>query len=302
MANLLIWDKNIEWSGLNTRNTDDSFFQGLFQKGFEFAGIQRIAAFLGEVDVVGSEKSILESAIGIGKVVPEVEHVDFRVAVELEGIERGVCLLDILVEAVSGRMRRKNLRHNEFSARKLFTQIGHAHLDAFGSRFNAGFRREEHVVVADHEQDDFGLKSGDTAVVEAPKNILCLVATDADVDGFISGKVLCPSFAPLNRDAVADEKCVNRASVGLHGFNMRLMQLQPGIAAEIASDRNDRPEMRKVFVSLATGTPIVLRFVNNIGPLFRRERPARLLRFRRDVWILHGCASECDSKRDRNED
>ncbi len=60
----------------------------------------------------------------------------------------------------------------------------------------------------------------------------------------------------------------------------------------MAGGRDDRPELRQVFVDLAPGTALVFGFVDDVGALLRRQRPAGLLRFVGDVGILEGTGGE----------
>ena len=126
---------------------------------------------------------------------------------------------------------------------KLVTQIFDAHRNPLSSGVDPGLGGEKHVIVADHQQDDFGPQPVNAAMIEPPKDILCLVPADADVDGFDLWKVLRPRLAPLNGDTVADQQDVDRTLVREHSFDVSLMQVQPRIATEETRRRNDRPQL-----------------------------------------------------------
>jgi hypothetical protein len=58
----------------------------------------------------------------------------------------------------------------------------------------------------------------------------------------------------------------------------------------MARRRHLRPKLRQMLVRLATRATLVFRLIDDIGPFFRRERPARLLRLGGDVWVIEsGC-------------
>jgi hypothetical protein len=98
----------------------------------------------------------------------------------------------------------QDLGDNDLGLRKLLSQILDTHLNASGSRFDARFGREEHIVVSNHEQNGSWLNPFNTTMIESPKYVLRFVATDADIDSSQIRKVLLPRITPLNRDAVAD--------------------------------------------------------------------------------------------------
>jgi hypothetical protein len=95
-----------------------------------------------------------------------------------------------------------------------------AHNDAFCHGLHAGFRREEHIVVTNHQNDMCWLKAIATAVVKTPKNVLGFVSTDSDVGGFQAGKVFFPSISPLDSDAVTDEQYVDGTGHFPYGFHV----------------------------------------------------------------------------------
>ena len=244
------------------------------------------------MDVVGGEEGLLDGAVLVREVGPEVEDFHVRIAVELEGIEGGVGLFDVFVKAIAGRVGWQNLRHDDGRGGKLLAEVLQAHLDAFGGGLDAGFGSEEHVVVADHKNDGLRLKAIDTAVVEAPEHVLRFIAADADVHGFEIGEVLFPGIAPLDRDAVADEQDVDGALVLLHGFHMGLVEPQPGVAAEMPGGRHLGPKLRQMLVRLAARTAIMFRLINHIGTFFGGEGPAGLLGFGGDVWVFESDGGE----------
>jgi hypothetical protein len=69
---------------------------------------------------------------------------------------------------------------------------------------------------------------------------------------------------------------------------MSLVQFQPRVAPEMTGGRDDGPELRQVFADLASGTTLKLGFVDDIGPLFSRERPSGLLGLTSDVRVVEG--------------
>ena len=80
-------------------------------------------------------------------------------------------------------MTGKDLCDDHVGVREFFTQVGEAGLHALGHGDDTSLRREEHIVIADHQHDRAWLQSVDAAVVEAPEHVLGFIAADAEVDG-----------------------------------------------------------------------------------------------------------------------
>ena len=59
----------------------------------------------------------------------------------------------------------------------------------------------------------------------------------------------------------------------------------------MARCRHLRPELRQMLVRLTTRATLVFRLIDDIGPFFRRERPARLLRLGGNVWVIESGSS-----------
>jgi len=239
-----------------------------------------------EVDVVGREEFFLQRAVRVGEIVRQVEHVDFRVAVQLQQIERRVGLLDVVVEPVAGGMSGQNLRDDHFRLRELVAHIGHAHLDALGGRLDARFRCEEHVIVADHDHHHARFETFDAAVVQTPQHVLRLVPADADVDGLVAAEVVLPGLvehalvqrtAPLLRDAVADQQYIDGALIGPDVCCQLRVRIQPTGSAPMPCRRRHRPQRGFVLGGFPAGPAFILWF-QDVSPLRVGQRPARQLR------------------------
>jgi hypothetical protein len=81
-------------------------------------GEKRVTAILREVNVIRLEKPTPEGAICFDHLRPEVAEVNPGITLELHGAERGVGLLDILVEGVPRTMGGENGRDDEFGVGK----------------------------------------------------------------------------------------------------------------------------------------------------------------------------------------
>ncbi len=53
------------------------------------------------------------------------------------------------------------------------------------------------IIHADEDDRDFGLKAVEVAVVEAPENVLGVVAADAEVEGVAGSVILAPDLLPV---------------------------------------------------------------------------------------------------------
>ena len=177
------------------------------------------------MNVVRCIERLFDRAVGIEKIVGQIEDLHFRVTVDLQWIEGIVGLFDVFVEGFSGCMARQDLRQDDVRLGELVSDVGHTHLYPFGGSFDARLRREEHVVVADHHNNQARFEAFDAAVIEPPQYVLRFIAADADIDRLIISKMLLPCViegpliertAPLLGDAVADEKDVDGPLVRLH--------------------------------------------------------------------------------------
>ena len=199
-------------------------------------------------------------------------------------------------------MGRQHLRHDQLGLREFLTQVVGTCLDALGHRLDAGLRREEHVVVADHEDHDLGLEAGNTTVVEPPEDVLGLLAADPDVDALQGREVPFPRIAPLDRDRIADEQHVDGALVFLDHLRELGVGVEPATAAEGAGIGSDWPHGREVLALLLAWAAFKL-WLEDVLLLLFSERPARLLRLGGVVGVVkrRGLACAWASDRGRRE-
>ena len=95
------------------------------------------------------------------------------------------------------------------------------------------------IVGADHQHGQLGLDAVEFAVLQAPEDVLRLIAADAEVGGFERTVVLFPNLlaaaAPAVGDRVAEEQQVDAALLG--DFDEAVVPLHP---ARIARGRSGR--------------------------------------------------------------
>ena len=146
------------------------------------------------------------------KIAREIEQLEPWIACEIQAIECGVRLLNVLVKRDTRRVSGENLHHHDLGRGKPLPQVRGAGLDPFGRRLDARLGREKHVVVADQQHAHLRFETVHAAVIEPPQDVLRLVAADPDVHRLPLREVFGPCGSPLLRDRVSDQQHVDGPS------------------------------------------------------------------------------------------
>ncbi len=118
----------------------------------------------------------------------------------------------------------------------VFMELGDDGLDAF-SRFLGLLHVVTCIVSTDHDDRCLGFKLGEFAVVETPKDVLCFIAREADVEWLALGVVFLPDgFAvvfPTVGNRVANEEEFTFGTLG--GCDFLFVALFPPTRLEFVS-------------------------------------------------------------------
>ncbi len=76
-----------------------------------------------EMDVIRSEEWLLEGAIGVDEIAPQVQHMHLWIAVEVQCIKRGIGLPKVLAEGIAGGVAWQDFRRDELRVDEIYGAI-----------------------------------------------------------------------------------------------------------------------------------------------------------------------------------